>query len=258
MTALGRAPRLPLAVPAAIAAAWLVAIAAQAGGGPALHHDAPAGGGAPLAAGLVLFVIAWQAMTAAMMLPSSLPLVRLFAAASARQPLPRATMVAFLMGYAYVWSAFGIAAFLGDVGLDHLTHEVAWLHERPWAIAGGALALAGVFQFTSLKERCLRECRRPESFMARHYGHGLGAAFGLGRRHGLFCVGCCWALMLVMFAAGMASLPWMAALTALMVVEKAVPGGHRAVPLAGIVLLAWAGLVLAHPGWLPGALAGPS
>jgi predicted metal-binding membrane protein len=98
--------------------------------------------------------------------------------------------------------------------------------------------LAGAFQFTPLKDACLRACRHPASFMQRHYRRGTGGGFMLGARHGLFCVGCCWALMLVMFAAGAASLIWMAALTALMVHEKTRPSGAQTVPLTGVVLLA--------------------
>jgi predicted metal-binding membrane protein len=98
--------------------------------------------------------------------------------------------------------------------------------------------LAGAFQFTSLKEACLRSCRHPASFMHRHYRRGAGGAFRLGTRHGLFCVGCCWALMLVMFAVGVASLIWMALLTALMVHEKTRHAGARTVPLSGVTLLA--------------------
>ena len=100
------------------------------------------------------------------------------------------------------------------------------------------LLLAGAFQFTPLKDACLRACRHPASFLRRHYRRGPGGAFALGARHGMFCVGCCWALMLVMFAAGAVSLIWMAALTALMVHEKTRPSGARTVPLTGVVLLA--------------------
>jgi predicted metal-binding membrane protein len=89
-----------------------------------------------------------------------------------------------------------------------------------------------------------------------HYRRGVRAAFQLGYRHGLFCAGCCWALMLIGFAAGVASLWWMAALTALMVYEKTARHGQIAVPVAGAVLLLWSALVFAHPWWLPAALSG--
>ncbi len=108
------------------------------------------------------------------------------------------------------------------------------------------LALAGAFQFTPLKDACLDKCRHPAQFLTRHYRRGTAGAFLLGVRHGAFCLGCCWALMLVLFAAGMASLLWMAALTALMVHEKTRPNGARAVPVSGVALLAAASVVLAY------------
>jgi predicted metal-binding membrane protein len=89
-----------------------------------------------------------------------------------------------------------------------------------------------------------------------HYRRGARAAFDLGYRHGMFCAGCCWALMLVSFAAGFASLWWMAAITALMVYEKVARHGRTAVPIAGTVLLLWGALVFMHPSWLPAALSG--
>jgi predicted metal-binding membrane protein len=249
--------RVAPAIPAAIAGAWLLAIVAQASGsGRLLHHDVLIEGDLPFGVALGLFLLAWQGMTAAMMLPSSLPLVRLFAVASAAQPRPRAAMAAFLGGYAVVWTAFGWAAFCGDALIHTGVDSSPWLHAHSWLIAGGTLMAAGAFQFSSLKDRCLSQCRHPGAFMMRHYARGLDGAFALGRRHGLFCLGCCWALMLLMFAAGVANLWWMAALTALMVYEKTGSQGDRTVPVSGIVLLAWGALVVLHPVWLPSALAG--
>jgi predicted metal-binding membrane protein len=244
--------RLSPAIPAAILVAWIIAVVAQATGtAKFLHHDALIEGALPLWVALPLFVLAWQAMIVAMMLPSSLPLVRLFARASANQPRPRAAMAAFLGGYALVWTAFGIVGFCGDVVLHRTVDSTPWLAERPWLIAGSVLALAGAFQFSPLKERCLQKCRLPALFLMQHYQRGTAAAFALGRGHGLFCVGCCWALMLVTFAAGFANLWWMAALTALMVYEKTGLYGKRVVPIAGIALLALGALFLIHPAWLP-------
>jgi predicted metal-binding membrane protein len=245
------------AILTAIGLAWVLALAAEAtGNGTALHHDALIEGHVQYVLAFVLFLVAWQAMIVAMMLPSTLPMVRLFAAASAGQPDPRAAMRAFIGGYALVWTGFGALAFLGDTALHRTVDASPWLQHHEFLIGGGALALAGAFQFTSLKDRCLEMCRHPGAFLLRHYQRGSDGAFALGRRHGLFCLGCCWALMLLMFAAGVANLWWMAGLTALMYYEKTGAGGRRAVPVAGIALLACAALVLAHPGWLPPILGG--
>jgi predicted metal-binding membrane protein len=239
---------LPRPILVGIAAAWAAAIAAQLAGAAALvHHDALllGDGPSPLVAALA-FLLAWQLMIAAMMLPSSLPLVRLYARATARAPQRRAAMAAFLGGYALVWSAFGLAAFGADAGLHAAISSSSWLERHDWWIGGAVLALAGAFQFTSLKDACLDKCRHPGQFMMRYYERGPRGGLVLGARHGAFCVGCCWALMLVMFAAGVASLIWMALLTAVMVHEKTRPTGARAVPVTGVALLAAASVVLAY------------
>jgi predicted metal-binding membrane protein len=236
---------VPVVVLAAIAVGWLLAIAAQSGGvGASLHHDALIHSNLSYGVALALFLLAWQAMTAAMMLPSSLPLVRLFAAASSNQPRRRTVMAVFIGGYALVWSVFGAAAFSGDEVVHHVVDTTPWLAARPWLISGSVLALAGLFQFSDLKDACLRQCRHPGAYLLRHYRRGIGPAFRIGAGHGLFCVGCCWALMLVMFAAGVANLWWMAALTALMVYEKTSAEGRRAVPVAGFVLLSLAAITV--------------
>jgi len=248
------ARRVPPAIPVAIAAAWALALIAQATGRAAsLHHDALIHSALPVWAALGLFLVAWQAMIAAMMLPSSLPMIRLFGQASASQDRPGTVMATFLGGYALVWTGFGAMAFLGDVGLHHLVDSTPWLHDHPWLVAGNMLALAGTFQFSPLKDRCLRECRHPGAYLLQHYRRGVAGAFRLGTGHGTFCLGCCWALMLLMFAAGVANLWWMAALTAVMVYEKVGRHGDRIVVPLGVILFGLAVLVLAHPAWLPAA-----
>lgn len=246
VTALPRR-RVPPAMIVAIAGAWALAVAVEVNGDAAwLHHDGLLERGQSLWQGLALWLMAWQAMTVAMMLPSSLPLVRLFAHASAGQPQPRRAMAAFLGGYASVWSAFAVMALLGDVAVHRVVEANGWLHEHQWVIGGSVLALAGGFQFTSLKEACLRQCRHPAAFLLRYYERGTGGGFRLGARHGLFCVGCCWALMLVMFAVGAANLVWMAVLAALIVHEKTRPSGARGVPITGIALLGVASVTLIY------------
>jgi predicted metal-binding membrane protein len=247
-----RMSRVPWPVPVAIGGSWLLAVVAEATGkGRLFSHDALVHSGLPLWGALGLHLLAWQAMVAAMMLPTALPMIRLFANVSRQQQRPGAAMGAFLGSYVLVWTAFGAVAFLGDVRLHRLAHATPWVGAHPWVIAGGTLALAGMFQFSSLKDRCLRECRHPAAFLLQHYRRGVGSAFRLGRRHGLFCLGCCWALMLVGFAAGVANLWWMAALTAIMAYEKVGRRGDLLVPVAGTVLLVLSAIVFIHPAWLP-------
>lgn len=252
------APRrgLPVVVIGAIAGAWLLAIVAETTGrAGALHHDSLIEGGPPLWAALALFLVAWQVMIAAMMLPSSLPLIRLFHRVSAPQPNVARVRAAFLAGYVLVWTSFGAFGFLGDVGIHRSVDAWPWLAARSYLIAGSVLLLAGAFQFSELKDRCLRQCRAPGPYLMRRYRRGVAAALRLGAGHGLFCLGCCWALMLVAFAAGMANLAWMGVLTAIMVFEKTGPGGDRGVAPIGVGLLFLGTVVLVHPGWLPGVIA---
>ena len=195
---------------------------------------------------LPAFLLAWQVMLAAMMLPSSLPLIRLFAKASAKQPRPRAAMAGFLGGYALIWTGFGALAFVFDIGLHAAVDASPWLEGHEWVLAAGVLGLAGAFQFSSLKYACLDKCRQPAQFMLRFYERGAGGGLRLGLRHGAFCLGCCWALMLVMFSVGVASLLAMAILTALMVYEKTQPQGRRVVPAAGATLVATAMMIAVY------------
>jgi predicted metal-binding membrane protein len=247
--------RIPTPVIVVIAGSWILTVVAElTGTGRLLHHDALIHGTLPAWAALLLFLVAWQSMIAAMMLPSSLPLVRMFAATSREHERPGREMTAFLGGYFVIWTVFGAAAFVGDYVLHQIVDATPWLEARPWLIAGTVLAAAGAFQFSPMKERCLEECRHPGAYLLRFYrGGGTTGAYRLGRGHGLFCVGCCWALMLVGFAAGVANLWWMVTLTALMYFEKVRPGGARSTSLTGVAIFVLAFIVLAHPAWLPAA-----
>jgi predicted metal-binding membrane protein len=242
-----RAPEPVRVVAAAvIAAAWIIALgAALTGSDAALHHDA-LGGHHPLPTlgTIAVVLLAWQVMTAGMMLPSSLPLINLFVRASAGQERPGAARAAFFAAYFAVWTWFALMAVPGIAAVHWLAAQSAWLRERPDFLGGAVLILAGAFQFSPLKERCLRECRAPLRFLQHHYRRGIAAAWDLGLRHGLFCLGCCWALMLTMFAVGVGNMVWMAALTGVMVIEKTMPWGRKLAPVVGVVLVV-AGAVLA-------------
>jgi predicted metal-binding membrane protein len=200
---------------------------------------------------LLLFVGAWQLMTAAMMLPSSMPMMAVFLRVSRRHARPLRSFGAFMFGYFAIWTGFAVAALAGDAGVHWLEDRSALLAERPWLIGGSVLVLAGAFQFSSLKERCLDTCRDPLAFFWSHYVAGKRSAWKLGVRHGLFCLGCCWALMLTMFAVGMGSLAWMTALAGVMVIEKTTRYGNRLATPIGIILIVWGASVTLNFAWLP-------
>jgi predicted metal-binding membrane protein len=232
---------VPGAVMGAIGLAWSRALGAWATGrAGALGHDQLLENGRlPFVVAVALFVGAWQVMVAAMMLPSALPMVRLFNAVAAGQERTGRALAAFLAGYALVWTAFGAAAFALDAALHRMVAATPWLSARPGLVTGAVLALAGGFQFSDLKARCLHTCRHPAAWLLPRYRRGPAAAFRLGRGHGVFCLGCCWALMLVMFAAGLTDLVLMVAVTAVMTYEKIARESSRLTRIVGWTLLVW-------------------
>jgi predicted metal-binding membrane protein len=239
----------------AIVAAWIISAWAEVTGTVAgFHHHAlyhsVANGGLPLWAAVLRLSAAWQVMTAAMMLPSSLPMVRLYAVTARRAPSFGLSFTLFLVAYFAIWTAFAVPALLGDMALHWLVHSWFWLDQHAFLIPAATLALAAGWQLTPLKDACLRECRHPGVFLQRYYSRGPRAGLLLGLRHGAFCLGCCWALMLVMFAAGVAHLAWMGVLAVVMFAEKVLPGGAGlARPIgAALAALAIASLVTTIPG----------
>jgi len=238
----------------AIVLAWLaIALVELTGHGSVLHHDAIIDARHPIAAALV-FVFAWQAMVAAMMLPSTLPVLRLFRVAAERDTSPRVALTLFVAAYFVVWTSFGVAALAFDAVIHRVVDASDFLTAHEWLVAAATLGLVGAFQFTPWRAQCMRVCRHPFGFVAQHYRPDARGAWALGLRHALFCLGCCWALMLLMFGVGLTNMLWMAALTGVMVYEKVGRHGELVARLTGIVLLAWAALVLIDPTWLPGGV----
>jgi predicted metal-binding membrane protein len=195
----------------------------------------------------VIYACAWILMTAAMMLPSTLPLLAMFDRLSAARPDHGRLMALLVLGYLAVWALFGVLAHGAHTAVLWLAAGVPALAWQGWTIAAAVVAIAGAFQFSALKERCLARCRTPFGFINRHWrgGAGGGQAFAIGAHHGLFCVGCCWALMLLMFALGAGSLGWMLLLAAAMAAEKNFSWGRRLSAPLGVLLLGWAGVMVA-------------
>jgi predicted metal-binding membrane protein len=204
---------------------------------------------------MAVFVFGWTLMTVAMMLPSSLPLVNLFRRFVMARP-DRARLLTLLgAGYLLVWAEFGVLAYVADSVLHGALASLWGIRDEIPAIAAAILLVAGIYQFTPLKTMCLEKCRSPYSFLVQHWRgrHPGRDALRLGIRHGLFCVGCCWTLMLLMFAVGGANLGWMLALGAVMAAERATRWGrHLTRPLGGALAL-WGLLVLAGVAPFPSA-----
>jgi predicted metal-binding membrane protein len=234
----------PALVPLAIAAAWLIAIVAQATGNAALlHHHALIENGPPLWVGVPLFLLGWQVMIAAMMLPASLPSIGRFSARMADRARPNSALAAFIGSYALVLTAFGLLAFLGDVVVHHAVDATPWLAARPWLVEAGVVGLAGAYQLVPLKRRSQAACRHPAAPAPRTASR-LPSPFQLGLDHGLACLGSSWALMLLVFAEGFANLWWMAALTAVMVYETSGRHGQRVARVGGVLLFVFGALVV--------------
>jgi len=176
--------------------------------------------------GAVVFVAIWTVMMAAMMLPAAAPMIMIFASAQARRG--QAALVPtwiFTGGYLLVWLAAGVIVYVTvEVVTDTASHLGA-IERGAWAplALGIILIMAGVYQFTPIKRVCLRHCRSPFAFVAMHWRDGRLGAVQMGVLHGIFCLGCCWALFAVLVAAGAMSLAWMLALTLVVFAEKVLP-----------------------------------
>lgn len=199
---------------------------------------------------VVLYAAAWIVMTAAMMLPTILPLFNIFDRLTAQRPDHGRLLMLLVLGYMTVWGAFGLLAHALHSTVLSLLASAPILAWHGWLIGAATIALAGAFQFSRLKYQCLEKCRTPLSFVIERWrGHAQARhAFVLGVQHGLFCVGCCWALMLLMFALGAGSIGWMLLLAAVMAIEKNVPWGRRLGKPLGVVLLSWAVVLVASHG----------
>ncbi len=199
------------------------------------------GGAGPMAA-----LPMWAAMAVAMMLPTALPLVLLFGRFwrgryPARSPaLPMAQLV---LGYLAVWVAFGALGSILQHGLERAGLASPMMGKLGGALGGWTLLGVGLFQLTPLKTACLTRCRSPLMFLMTRWRAGRLGSLAMGLEHGVFCLGCCWALMLVMFVAGVMNLLWMAALTVVMTLEKVLRRGDWLARGAGVAALA-AGLWL--------------
>lgn len=195
-----------------------------------------------------LYVGGWMLMLAAMMLPTTLPLLDIFRRLTAGRRDHALLVALVIAGYLGTWGIFGLAAH----GLDWMLHEVTqrslWLTFNSWVFGAIVLFVAGLFQFSSLKYRCLDKCRAPLSFVLRHWrGQGTRSqAFLLGADHGIYCVGCCWALMLLMFVLGTGSVGWMLLLGAVMAAEKNLPFGKRLRTPLGAALFTGSALIVVY------------
>lgn len=199
---------------------------------------------------MLIYVGGWLLMTAAMMLPTILPLLRRFQLMVSARADGGALVGLLIAGYLLAWAGFGLAAHGLDLALHLAARATSWLTTHGWLVGSTVLLIAGAFQFSALKYHCLDRCRTPLGFIVGHW-RGLRPrleAFRLGLHHGVHCVGCCWAIMLLMFVVGTGSVGWMLLLGAVMAVEKNAPWGRSISKPLGAALMGWAALIMVGNG----------
>jgi predicted metal-binding membrane protein len=184
---------------------------------------------------LAVFIM-WAVMMAAMMLPTAMPMVSVFGSLNKRRGEAGRT-VAFVAGYLALWTAFALAATAAQWALQTNGLLSPMIVSISPALSAALLAIAGIFQFTPLKHACLRACRSPLGFLLTDWRDGLWGAARMGVRHGVYCLGCCWALMALLFVGGVMNLLWIAALTLLVAMEKLAPKGEILAKALGALMI---------------------
>jgi len=230
-----------------VALAWLYLWRAGAAGMPAMDGmDMPGMAPASTAPGIALTITMWAVMMTGMMLPSAAPTL-VFYGALVRKNAERGnvlpTVWIFASGYLAVWAAFSLAAALLQAALERGMLLTPALASASPGLSAAALIAAGLYQWSPVKQRCLHKCRNPVEFFAMHWRAGASGALRMGAQHGLYCLGCCWVLMLLLFVAGVMNLLWVALIAAFVFVEKILPAHRYTSRFAGLALLA-AGAIL--------------
>ncbi len=181
----------------------------------------------------------WVVMMVAMMVPSVTPVILLFASVSRRrleQGVPAAPAAVFTLGYLITWTGFAVVAALTQSALHSAALLSPAMSTASPLLGGAILILAGVYQWLPLKGACLSHCRSPLGFFSTEWREGRFGALRMGLRHGSYCVGCCWALMALLFVAGVMNLIWVAAIAGFVLAEKVVPNGRLLGRITGVAL----------------------
>jgi predicted metal-binding membrane protein len=195
-------------------------------------------------AALWLTFLMWAVMMVAMMLPSATPMVTIYARiVQGRGTSPRIRVWLFAGSYVAVWTAFSAFATVAQAEMDQAAILTGAMRVAP-LMGGIILALAGAYQLSPLKHRCLRHCQSPMGFLMTHWRDGATGAIAMGLQHGALCVGCCWMLMALLFVAGVMNLLWVAVLTGFVLIERVTRWGEMLATVSGFALIA-GGLALA-------------
>jgi len=198
-----------------------------------------------------LVFLMWCVMMVGMMLPSAAPMILLFAQVaqrSARAEAPIARTYAFAGGYLVTWTAFSLAATILQSLLAGAALMSPMMEYTSTTIGALTLMAAGIYQWTPLKRLCLIHCRSPLHWLSHSWRPGIGGALRMGASHGVYCVGCCWMLMLLLFFGGVMNLTWIALIAGFVLLEKLAPFGARIGRIGGALLVAAGiGLLVSPP-----------
>lgn len=217
---------------------------------------APGGSCCPAAMGIhgwtpayfgMMFMM-WTVMMAGMMVPSAAPMILIYAAVARQarsQGTPVASAGAFTAGYLFMWTVFSLAVTAAQWQLDRAALLSPLMVSNSPRFGALLLALAGVYQWLPVKDSCLTNCRSPFHFISSRWQNGAAGAWRMGAEHGAYCIGCCWALMLLLFVGGVMNLVWIAAISVFVLLEKVLPLGRWGGRASGVLMVLAAGLLLA-------------
>lgn len=224
---------------AGLAWAYIARLAAQM---PA-HHGMAMSQARPWDVGETAgLAIMWIVMMVAMMIPSAAPVILLFAGVSRRrrvQGVPATPVSVFVLGYLLAWSGYAVLAALTQSALHSAALISPMMASSSPLLGGGLLILAGLYQWMPAKGACLSHCRSPLGFISTEWREGVSGALAMGFRHGSYCVGCCWALMGLLFVAGVMNLLWVVAIAGFVLAEKVIPNGRLIGRITGVMLVGW-------------------
>jgi predicted metal-binding membrane protein len=200
------------------------------------------------AAEVGLVLIMWAMMMVAMMVPTAAPMTLVYAAVTrkaATRPNPLGATFVFVGGYIAIWTVFSLAATIAQFALDRAALLSPMMVSTSPVLGAALLIAAGIYQFTPVRDTCLQKCRAPAHFIADYWRSGTLGAFRMGLWHGVYCVGCCWILMALMFVGGVMNLLWMAAVAVFVLLEKTIPFGDASGKAAGVAMILAGALSLA-------------
>lgn len=227
--------------------AWATTVRNAAGMGDMAQGLGSVGSAMPFDVSAVVFITMWTTMMVAMMLPTAAPIVLLHRMVMRHRGAGRTPTVAFGAGYLLIWSLLGVIPLALLVAFRGVADGSSWVAPASAAV----LITAGLYQFTQWKETCQKACRSPLSFLLSHdFGRGALGAVRTGVSHGLYCLGCCWALMAVLFVVGLMNLAWMAGIAVVFIAEKNWRHGPALTKFVGLAVIGFGIAVLAHPALL--------